>query len=103
MCAKEEVSKTGACEFPHAALTPFEASPRMDLVTAGRVCDLVEEARRLELGGFISPPALVVAVFKSALTKYLVNEPEAAETITRLEAAIARAKPAQGARAEDRT
>ena len=95
MHAKRGLSKTGAGEFPHAALTPFEASPRMDIVTAARVCDLIEEARALGLGGFATAPALVVAVFKSALTKYLVNESEAAETVARLEAAIARAKSAQ--------
>jgi hypothetical protein len=95
MPTRQTVPRRPAGTFPHAALTPREAIPRIDVVTAARVCDLVEEARQLGLGGFVARPALVVALFQGALTKYLVNESEAAATVARLRAAIARARAAR--------
>ena len=79
--------------FPHAALRPFDATPRITLENAAAVCKLVDQLRKLKpKAGFDSAPAICVGVFQGPQVKWLVNNAEATETIERLTAAIAKAK-----------
>ena len=75
-------------QFPHGVLTLEDVTPRIGSQSAGRVCDLVAEARGLGIGR-LECAAIIVAVFDGALVKYLVDEEQAQETIRRLTVAIA--------------
>ena len=78
--------KTGAGEFPHAPLTPFEATPRITPEDAKRICDLIDALRDADPScTFCAKPAICVAVWVGPLVKWLVNGVEAQETIRRLE------------------
>lgn len=77
-------------DFPHAALRPFEATPRIIPSHAKEVADLVDQARELGIGNFGPRPAIVVAIWQGALVKYLVDDQQAEATIENLHKAIAK-------------
>ena len=77
-------------DFPHAALLPFDATPRITPEHAQKVADLVDQVRELGIGEFGPRPAIVVAVWQGALVKYLVDDRQVEETIQNLHKAIAK-------------
>jgi len=84
-------------DFPHAALTPFQASPRITPEQAEQLLVLSERLKAIGKGGQESAPAIMVAFFcQSGLVKYVVNSAEAADTLRNMERALAAA--AKGAK-----
>jgi len=68
-------------EFPHAALEPREATPRITPEHAAEVIRLVDKDRS---GAFPVAPAIVIAVWVGGLVKYLIDDEQATDTIHRL-------------------
>lgn len=66
-------------EFPHSALTPFEASPRITPEHAAEVIRLIDEN-----GGYPVTPAIIVAVWTGPLVKYLIDDQQVTDTIRNL-------------------
>lgn len=77
-------------EFPHSALEPFEATPRITPAHAEEVIRLIDE-----IGAFPRSPAIVIAVWTGSLVKYLINDVQATDTIRNLRKAAAREKLAR--------
>ena len=78
--------------FPHRALTPLEATPRISTDLAGEV---LEALRRHDVVFpdhplAETPPAICIAIWQGPLLKWLVNDAEARQTLDRLRAAEAR-------------
>lgn len=74
-------------EFPHSALIPMEATPRITPERAEEVIRLMKANAR-----FPVEPAIVIAVWTGSLVKYLVNDCEAEDTICNLRRASQAAK-----------
>jgi len=75
-------------DFPHGVLRPEDVTPRIQSRSAATVCNLVTAAAARGIGHFDVPAAIIVAVFDGPLVKYLVDEQQVRETITRLQKAI---------------
>ena len=71
-------------EFPHAALNPREATPRITVDHAAEVIRLIEENGRYPVA-----PAIVIAVWVGGLVKYLIDDQHVEETIRNLREAAA--------------
>ena len=76
-------------DFPHAALTPQDAFPRITPENAGKLMDLGRQCIELGIGKIQVTPAIVVAVWQGPLVKYLVDDQQAEATIENLHRAIA--------------
>ena len=74
-------------EFPHSALNPSEATPRITPAHAEEVIRLIDET-----GDFPTSPAIVIAVWTGGLVKYLIDDVQATDTIRNLRKAAAREK-----------
>ncbi len=66
-------------QFPHAALCPREATPRITPAHAEEVMRLIEEN-----GSYKDRPAIIIAVWVGGLVKYLVDDQQVEETIRNL-------------------
>ena len=77
-------------DFPHAALKPQDAFPRITPENAGKIMELGRQMIELGLANIQVTPAIVVAVWQGPLVKYLVDDQQAEATIENLHKAIAK-------------
>jgi len=69
-------------EFPHGALYPIEAIPRITPEHAEEVIRLIDKD-----SGYEVSPAIIIAVWIGSHVKYLVNDQQVMDTIHNLEKA----------------
>ena len=63
-------------EFPHSALNPFEATPRITPEHAKEVIRLIDDS-----GRYPTTPAIVIAIWTGGLVKYLIDDQQVTDTI----------------------